>query len=457
MTQLIAGVARANITPPVGMLMAGYGNRKTPALGIHDELNTVALYLSDGTTEAALITVDLLAVDAEGTARVRQAAFAASGVPMHNIMVACSHTHGGPQTLLRASEPADPLKEAYTTVVVQKMAGALSEAKRNAVPIRFGHGRHVCTFGVNRRERRANGVVILGVNPEGPTMPFTDVIRLDRCDDNTPLALLFSYACHGTTLGGDNLFYTADYPGVAKRVIEGQLPGSVALFVAGCSGDVNPHPRGTYAQCERHGRRLGCAVVQAALEIETMTEDVRLTTARHEFALEVETAPSLEEAKRQLAEVQAEADAEIAAARRSAGEQAVDEALVLSWFTARRLRNAQALVTALERGERDLRIPVETQALGIGDCAIAATPGEVFVNIGKVIAERSPFAFTIPISHANGAPGYISTRDQVPLGGYEIERARANRYGLPIVPDSDQTLIEGALTALRACHKALSG
>ena len=33
--------------------------------------------------------------------------------------------------------------------------------------------------------------------------------------------------------------------------------------------------------------------------------------------------------------------------------------------------------------------------------------------------------------------------------------ARANKYGLPIVPESDQTLIESALKSLNKCYKAI--
>ncbi len=456
MSQLTTGIARANITPPVGMLMSGYAARKTPAVGMHDELYTVALYLTDGATEAALVTLDLIGINAEGTARVREVCADASGVSAENILVACSHTHGGPQTSLRR-ELGDELKQAYSTVLVHKMAGALSEAKHNATPVRVGYGRQDCSFAMNRRERKPDGTVILGVNPDGPTAPFTDVIRLDRLETGEPLALIFSYACHGTNLGGDNLLYTADYPGAAKRFIERQFSTALASFVAGCSGDINPYPRGNFEQCERHGRQLGCAAVQAALDIENMAENTRLAVSRHEFALRLEGMPSLDEAKERLAKVRATAEEELAKARQAAGGKPVDEKKALNWFTERTLRGVEELVEALERGDTDFTIPVEAQALAIGDCAIVGMPGEVFVKIGLAVAEQSPFARTIPISHANGSPGYIPTVDQVPLGGYEVERARAHRYGLFIVPESDQMMIDGALTALRKCYDALHG
>jgi hypothetical protein len=452
MPPLVAGVARANITPPVGMLMAGYGARKTPAVAAHDELYTAVLYLTDGTTEAAIITADILYVDAAGTARIREACTRVIGVPAEHVFIACSHTHGGPQTSLDRSGPGDELKEAYSTTLLYKMVGALHEAKRGASPVSLGYARQDCSFGMNRRERRPDGRIVLGVNPSGPTVPFAEVMRLDRLDTGEPLAVVFCYACHGTTLGGDNLLYTADFPGFAKQVVEREIPSARALFVAGCSGDINPQPRGDFAQCERHGRRLGGAVVQAALDIEQMDEGVPLAVALHRFSLPVEAPPPLETAKNRLRDAEEAAEAELARAR-DAGGKPVDES-ALNWLTGRALRDARALVQALEQGETDLAVPVEAQAVALGDCAVVGLPAEVFVRIGMEIAETSPFARTIPVSHANGGIGYIPTADEVPLGGYEVDQARARNKGLLIRPEAEQATVQGALVALGACFSA---
>jgi len=327
------------------------------------------------------------------------------------------------------------------------MAQALAEARRRAVPVQVGYGRQDCAIALNRRERRADGVVILGVNPAGPILPFTDVIRFDPVGSTEPLAVLFSYAAHGTTLGGDNLLYTADYIGTAKRTVEQVMPTATALFVAGTSADVNPYPRGEFRHAETHGKQLGCAAVQAALAVERLADEARIAVARREFVLQVADAPTLEVAQARLAELRATAEAAMAKARETAGGAPVDEKKVLDWFLQRQLRNGEALVEALARGETSFAIPLEAQALAIGDVAIVGLPGEIFVEIGRAVMERSPFPRTIAISHANGSAGYIPTADQVPLGGYEIERARAQRFGLPIVPESDQVAIAAAVAA----------
>jgi len=453
MSQLLSGIARANITPPVGMLMSGYGARKTPAVGIHDDLYAVALYLNDGITEAALITMDLIDTDSNGTKKMRKACANMSGVPAKNIMVACSHTHGGPQTGIYGDDEGDNLKKSYTDSVVYKVAGALSEAKKNAVPVSVGYARQDCNIAANRRERRPDGVVILGYNPEGPIDPFTDVIRIDRLDKKEPMAIVFSYASHGTTMGGENYLYTADYIGSAKRMVEQIIPTALASFIAGCSGDINPYPRGTYDLCERHGKRLGCAAAQATLDIFDMVEDTRIAVAHHEFKFKLESPPSLDEARIRHKKAKESADKEIATAKEASEGKPIDEKMVLSWHIASELRKSKALVEMLEKGGTDFSIPLETQAIVIGNCAIVGMPGEIFVRIGQTVAERSPFARTIHVSHANGSAGYVPTADQIPLGGYEVELARASRYGLTIVPESDQTLIESALTSLKKCYK----
>ncbi len=452
MSQLKAGVARANVTPPVGMLMSGYASRTTPAEGIHDELNTVAVYLTDGEMEAALITTDIISANAEGVARVREACTAACGVPSENILVAFAHNHGGPQTDLRRSDSVDELKRAYGTVLVHKMAGALSEAKKDAVPVRMGYGRQDCYFGKNRREHK-DGRIVIGYNPDGPTSPIVDVLRLDRLDTGDPLSLIFSYACHGTVMRADNLLYTAEFSGIAKTFIDKQIPTATSAFMAFCSGDIDPWPHDKFEQVERYGRQLGCAVVQAALDMETddMVEDIRLAVASEDFRLPLEKEPSLDEAKEKLEEARAAADKELAEKREKAGDKPVS----LDRSTERSLKGAEELVKALESGDADLGVKGEIRALAIGDFAIVGLPGEIFVRIGLDIVDKSPFARTIAVAHSNGSIGYVPTEDQVPLGGYEVESARARQYGIYIAPDSDQMLVDTSLAALQKCYDSL--
>jgi hypothetical protein len=71
-------------------------------------------------------------------------------------------------------------------------------------------------------------------------------------------------------------------------------------------------------------------------------------------------------------------------------------------------------------------VPVTIQALRIGTLGIVAIPCEVFVEIGLDLKARSPFKPTFTIELANGYNGYLPTKAQHALGGYETWRARSS-------------------------------
>ncbi len=55
----------------------------------------------------------------------------------------------------------------------------------------------------------------------------------------------------------------------------------------------------------------------------------------------------------------------------------------------------------------------------VGDVAIATNPGELFVEFGLEIKEKSPFKHTFVVELANGYAGYIPTQQAFQEGGYE--------------------------------------
>src|SRR5215831_18088879 len=54
-----AGLARIDITPPVGHEMGGYSARKHGSTGLHDPLYATVLVIESGENSLALVTCDL--------------------------------------------------------------------------------------------------------------------------------------------------------------------------------------------------------------------------------------------------------------------------------------------------------------------------------------------------------------------------------------------------------------
>lgn len=70
---LQAGVARRNITPPLGIPLIGYGGRWVPNRGAREPLTVTALALNDGTQTVMIISADLLAISEATYQRIQRA------------------------------------------------------------------------------------------------------------------------------------------------------------------------------------------------------------------------------------------------------------------------------------------------------------------------------------------------------------------------------------------------
>ena len=97
MSQLQAGLAAADITPPVGVTMAGYSSRDKCAESVETPLSAHALVVASGEDCAALAFTDLIAVSPAIVSGVRDIVCEETGVSRDCVMVCGSHTHWGPE------------------------------------------------------------------------------------------------------------------------------------------------------------------------------------------------------------------------------------------------------------------------------------------------------------------------------------------------------------------------
>ena len=234
MADLLAGFGRVCITPPVGASLIGYASRTSPSLGVHDDLFASAVALSAGGCDVLLLALDVGWFDLSDVAALKQAVSRETGVAPEAILINTSHTHAGPRVATFVGVPPDTEYMAELTMHCADIA-AMAMADRR--PASLSVGAAPVDIGMNRRERTADGRIILGVNPDGPTLPEVTVWRLAR--DGAPDLVFFSIPMHGTTLGGENLYISAEWMGVAVRHLEETHPGVRGLFLTGCGGDQN--------------------------------------------------------------------------------------------------------------------------------------------------------------------------------------------------------------------------
>jgi len=264
-----AGVARVDTTPTKPVRMAGYASRTSPSQGVAHSLAAKALALADARDhKVVFVTCDIIAFRWSFTHRVTDRVKAKYGLPREDVVLFASHNHAGPSPVdPKSGRDEDgnrsPGKEfennvAYTIDLENKIVDLIGEALAKMQPANLSYGIGRAHFALNRREPVAMGIK-LGKNPAGPTDESVPILRIQNANGK-PLAIVFGYACHNTTLRPDMMKIAADFAGFAQDRIEADNPGAVALFVTGCAGDADPHPFGTLKMAEEHGQELGEAV-----------------------------------------------------------------------------------------------------------------------------------------------------------------------------------------------------
>lgn len=153
-----AGFAKADITPEVGVELAGFGPYlKRRSTGIRDRLWAKAMALEAGGGRAVIVGCDLIGVPTAATVRVRALVTAATGLPGDVLMICCSHTHSGPNPaadqLFGWGEP-DPF---YVETLPYKIARAAIAALERLEEAELAHANPPCEgVGLNREYDREN-------------------------------------------------------------------------------------------------------------------------------------------------------------------------------------------------------------------------------------------------------------------------------------------------------------
>jgi hypothetical protein len=391
-----AGIASERITPDQPLRMAGYAARVEVFKGVARDLFAKALVLEDeGGRRVALVTTDLIGIRAEIARAVVAKIPAAAGLGPGQVILSASHSHAGPDLRLDPSprdgwSAADAAATAtYTRGLVDTLAVLIDRAARRLEPVRLSTGTGVAHFAMNRREFTESGVVI-GVNPRGPVDRSVPVLRVDGADGR-PRVVLFSYACHNTTLTGNNFQIAGDYAGYAQAEIERQVAGVQAMFMAGTGADANPYPRGTLELAERHGLELGGEVVRVATQtkLREVTGPLRAVAAPVDLPLQARSRAELE--------------------RIAAGKDSNHRT------------TAQQLLNRLGRGESPLThytAPVALWQFG-EDLTLVALPGEVVVDYRYAIEKAiGPLNLWV-VAYTNDYYGYLPSPRVLEEGGYE--------------------------------------
>lgn len=380
------GVARVNITPSYAIRLTGYAVRKTESEGVAQPLWAKAIAIgSDREKPAILLSVDNCGVPANVREELVVRLKRERRIAPERVAICSSHTHSGPMVIgfapniFGAILPLEQQQkvERYTSELTDALVQAAMMALDARQPGRLCRGQTRATFAANRRTKGGP------VDHDLPVLVVKDPGGEIR-------AVLVTYACHCTTLGGEFNQICGDWAGFAQEYIEQAHPGAVALITLGCAGDANPNPRNTIELAREHGREIATAVDQL-LTNSLMPLEGKLACRAKTIELPFDLLPTRAEWEQRARETN------------YAGSHA-------------RLNLAR-----LDRGEQlPTKLPYLVQTWTFGDDLVMLfLPGEVVVDYSLRLKREFAAEHLWIHAYANDVPCYIPSRRIWQEGGYE--------------------------------------
>lgn len=289
---LRAGFGRADITPPPGVGLQGYGPESRRARGYRHRLYARGLLLEDSSGErVAFVVADLHSISPLLHRWVAARVAQATSIGSDRLILSATHTHSGPNHYFAAklyNDHGSSVAGFDTLMVeflVEGIASAVREAATKLQPARIAWGRELVWGQTHNRSYEA-----FVLNDPPPTLPQPPhelsarqravdpswtMLRVDLLDtlsgEYRPAGAMSVFAMHGTGIPAATDLFDGDVFALAERGLEfhvdslnhrppGFAPGAVHLVANGTSGDVSPDwPEGTRCGVPTYGyiRRPG--------------------------------------------------------------------------------------------------------------------------------------------------------------------------------------------------------
>lgn len=391
---------QAEITPPIGSpIYTG------TARSIADPLEARGIVLRGPEKPVVIVSLDWCEVRNRSYDLWRSRLAAAAGTTPERVMLSCVHPHDAPYTDSEAQELLDQARSPYKLcdpvferASIDKTAEAIRRSSFQTVT-QIGSGQaRVEQVASNRRYVRPDGKISFGRTsatrdayvrnqPEGLIDPNLKAVSF--WNGSKPVAVLYAYSTHPMSYYGQG-DVSADFPGIARRAMQSEFPGTFHVYCSGASGDTmaGHYNDGNHANRPILAGRLHKAM--AAAFHSTRRAPLRETGFRN--------AKLVFEPRKSKGYTLAEMRATLASSATPRRER-LDAALGISWL--RRLARKQ---------------PIDVPALHLGPAAIVVVPAEAFVQYQLWAQADAPDRMVLTLGYGECAPGYIPTNAAVAEG-----------------------------------------
>ncbi len=437
-----AGFAVTDITPELGIYLTGYGRPERLATNVHSPLLASAMYLADGDTEAAVVSLDWCFVDEVLSAEIQQGVTAATGIPGDHILLCCTHTHSAPNTTVaickwRGAYDPDQTGAAYARASIPGIAEAVKKAKDSARPAAMAISAGKTETGVSRRSTHTTGRINLLL--EDPHMIHDDYLTVARFVDvetQDTLGIFVHLSAHNTAMG-ITTDISSDWCGAMRdRLHTSRYPDIPIVFINGALGDSGPRTNRYMVDDDGTacGFSAGCGDgIYSVLEVglRAATDVLRLLEAQRDFRTDLPLKILTHTITLPQAIHMSEAEAQEILARKPSPDEC---------------NMADMVVKAYQEPPRPER-SFSQSIVVLGSLAIVPFPMEMFSIFSLRLRKYGKFEYTLCVSNVNGHLTYMPDRSAIAAGGYEYScRKMINPYVFK--PEAGDIAVEQSLKTL---------
>ena len=349
-------------------------------------LTSRAMAIRNGDKTVVIINIDVCGLDDEFTGVIKEEIFRKTGIPGSAVFINSSHTHFAPvsQNWLTWQEANQRPDSIYLNQTLRKgLIVSAEKALDSMEPADLFFGRGTTDIGYNRSLK------------EHPELydSSVDVIKVVYPENNSE-SYLFIAACHPVFSTAGTLHYTisANYPGVARELIERRTGTSNSIFLQGTAGDINPRDNGEYISGEKLANEV-IAVIKRPME---------KISGPISYFVDTVNIPVTPWSKN-----------EIIAYKETNIDKTGDV------YAEKNVKWSDLMISSYEEGTMPSSLPVYVQTFNIGNWKLVGFSRETTTEYGLGVKDLWPGKLVSVAGYTNDVSSYLPTEKHIELRNYE--------------------------------------
>ncbi len=374
---LKVGCSEQILEVPLFAELYGYGpfagRRNT---GVHDPLCCRTVSFNNGGRRAMIVYTDTCTTDDLYAREMRARIATELNVEADGIAFIATHTHsapklGRPEDGIAWGEPHPEFQKTWKRAVM-KVAEAAIANEEEIVSVEAGAAPLSMKLGANRVE--------VEKNVTDPAIRWAKFLR----PDGSCKLLLHNHGVHGVSMNLPfHKLVSADWMGAANRLIRERKLADMPLFMLGACGDIN-----TYTSCNKLKNDTAAELIAsqyiADLEKDMANGGEKITDMAISSELKTLAFPDVPQTAAELRK----------------------DAATLGELMKNHADRLQEMAILLEHG-KNLHSYHDLQVIRIGGLSMYFIPGELFIEPGMELLEKSPSKHPFIATVANGNGTYF--------------------------------------------------